>query len=339
MGREGPGTYGTDWAGTGYEVVSSKLVGATPPEPNNWGRWGDDDQRGTTNLITPEIVAEAAGLIRTGQRLSLAIPIDAGAPVHYTRPKAMRLHSMAGSDSIVGSPQNQVFFEGMQWTDDVIVMALQGSTQWDGLAHLIRDDAMYNGWWAGEVTAAGGANRNGVQHQKEELVGRGVLLDVCGHRGGAPMAGGEAITPRELDEVAAAQGVELRTGDMVLIRTGYLGHWYGLDDFRERNDTWFTTEPGVTREVANWCQAHDVAALAVDNWGIDVFPNQPDADRIFPFHQVAIPGLGLTLGEFWWLDDLAAACAADGRYAFFLAAQPLNVTNASGSMLNPLVIK
>jgi kynurenine formamidase len=218
-------------------------------------------------------------------------------------------------------------------------MALQGSTQWDGLAHLIRDDYLYNGWWAGEVTAAGGANRNGIQHQRETLVGRGVLLDVAGHLGRDWLESGYVVTPELLDEVASDQGVEVRSGDMLLVRTGYLGHWYDIEDFAEKHNGWFTTEPGLSWKCAQWCREKDVAALAVDNWAVDVVPFEEDAPRIFPFHQIAIPGLGMTLGEFWWLDDLAAHCRSDGRFDFFLAAQPLNVTNASGSMLNPLVIK
>jgi kynurenine formamidase len=338
MGRNKPGDYGHRWSPPQYEVDDDgKVVGAVPPEPNNWGRWGAEDQRGTTNLITPELVAAAAGLITDGESHSLAIPIDAQAPVHFTRPKILKLHSIAGSDYVVGSPSNQVF-EGMQWTDDIITMALQGSTQWDGLAHLLRDDYMYNGWWCGEVTAAGGAARNGIQHQRETLVGRGVLLDVCAFRGGDPMAGGEVILPAELDEVAAAQGVEVRAGDIVLVRTGYLGAWYELTDFVEKNDTWFTVEPGLSWRCAQWCRDRDVAGLGIDNWAIDVVPFEPDADRVFPFHQIAIPGLGLTMGEFWWLDDLSEVCARKQRYEFFLAAQPLNITNGSGTMLNPMAI-
>lgn len=205
--------------------------------------------RGATNLITPELIRAAKDLIETGETLSLAIPIDAQAPVHFTRPKAQRLHQFAGSDYIVGSPSNEVF-EGMQWSDDIIIMALQGSTQWDGLAHLIRDDYLYNGRWAGESTAAGGAARNGIQHQRETLVGRSVLLDVAGHLERDWLEGGHTIDPALLDEVAAAQGVEIRSGDMVLVRTGYLGHWYDIEDFAQRHDGWFTVEPGLSWRVA-----------------------------------------------------------------------------------------
>ena len=338
MGRTEPGTYRNSWKPPAYEVDDNgKVADAEPHDPHNWGRWGPEDQRGTANLITAQEIVNAAALIKTGEMHSLAIPIDADAPVHYTRPKAMRIHTIAGSDFITGSPAN-THLPGQQWTDDIIIMALQGSTQWDGLAHFLRDDCMYNGWWAGLVTAAGGAARNGIEHQRESLVGRGVLLDVCGHRGGTPLPGGYVITPEALDAVAASQGTMLRRGDIVTVRTGHLGLWYTFGGDRARQDEWFTTEPGLSGRCAAWAKDRDIAGLAIDNWAIDVVPFEPDATLPFPFHQAAIPGVGLTCGEFWWLDDLAAACARAGRYEFFLAAQPLYVVNASGSMLNPIAI-
>jgi len=342
MGRSRPGHYGGSWTPPTYTVDDNhRVVGAQPPEPHNWGRWGTEDERGTTNLITAESVRAAAGLIRTGRSVSLAIAINAEAPVHFTRPKAMRLNSISGADYIVGNPINAVYNEGMQWTDDILIMALQGSTQWDGLAHLVRDDVMYNGFWGGTVTSSGGAARNGIEHQREKLIGRGVLIDVCRHQGGAPLKGGYVITGSLLDEVAAGQGTEIRPGDMVLVRTGYLGLWYQLDpvhDYVDKTTAWWTVEPGLGVDTLAWCHKRDVAAVAVDNWAVEVVPFEEAEGRPFPVHQGAIPGLGLTLGEFWWLDDLAAACEEESRWEFFLAAQPLYVTNASGTPLNPVAI-
>jgi kynurenine formamidase len=326
------------WTPPTYQVdARGKVVGAKPPALNNWGRWGEDDQRGTTNLITPERIAEAASLVRSGRTYSLAIPIDSKAPVHHTRPRAMRLNTLSGSDFVAGSAVAHGMVPGQQWTDDVIIMALQGSTQWDGLAHFMLDHVMYNGWWGGLVSAAGGAARNGMEQQHCSLVGRGVLLDVCRFRGGEPLPGGKLIRADELDEVARAQQTEVRPGDIVLIRTGYLGLYYGLAGDRQREDEWLATQPGLSGDSVAWCHANDIAALAMDNWAIDVVPFE-DPSAVFPFHHGAIPGLGLTLGEFFWLDDLADGCAEQGQYEFFLTAPPMNVSHASGSMTNPIAI-
>jgi kynurenine formamidase len=219
------------------------------------------------------------------------------------------------------------------------MMNLQGSTQWDGLAHCIRDGAIYNGFWGGTVTAVGGAEFNGIDHLRDKLVGRGVLLDVCAARGGEPLAPGFAIGAALLDEVAGGQGVELRSGDLLFVRTGYLGSWYGITDPEHRRLGWFREEPGLSVDTVAWIHEHELAAVACDNWGVEVVPYEDPDGLAMPFHQAAIPGLGLTLGEYFWLDDLARACAGDGRWDFFVAAQPLNLSNASGTVVNPVAIR
>jgi kynurenine formamidase len=329
------------WSPPDYQVgPDGKVIGATPPEPNNWGRWGSADQRGTANLITPECVVAAAGLIQTGDIHSLAISIDGRAPGHSSRMKPMRMNSLTGSDYVAGfSIPAPPFIRGVKFTDDVLLMNVQGSTQWDGLAHVIRGDTMYNGYWGGSVLAAGGATFNGIHHLRQGLVGRGVLVDVCAAEGGIPLAPGRAIDVATLEATLQRQRVEVRSGDLLLVRTGYLGTWYGLTDPRIRSEQWFEEEPGLALETIGWLHRNEVAAVACDNWGVEVVPfEDPDGDAM-PFHQAAIPGLGLTLGEYFWLDDLAQACAGDGRWDFLLAAQPLNLTNASGTMLNPVAIR
>lgn len=329
------------WTPPDYAVdVSGKVVGVAAPEPNNWGRWGEDDQRGTANLITSQRLVHAAGLIKTGETHSLAISIDARAPAHSSRLKPTRLNSLTGTDYVSGfSLPAPAFIRGVKFTDDILVMNLQGSTQWDGLAHVIRDETMYNGYWGGTVTAAGGAAFNGIHNLRNGLIGRGVLVDVCAAEGGATLAPGRRIDAATLDATLQRQQTELRGGDLLLVRTGYLGTWYGLTDAHHRSHTWFEEEPGLALDTIDWLHNHDVAAVACDNWGVEVVPFEDPDGPAMPFHQAAIPGLGLTLGEYFWLDDLAAACERDKRWEFFLAAQPLNLTNASGTMLNPVAIR
>jgi hypothetical protein len=89
---------------------------------------------------------------------------------------------------------------------------------------------------------------------------------------------------------------------------------------------------------AEWAAERDIAALAMDNIGVEVEPF-PEGEQVYPLHVRLVRDLGLTLGEMWWLEDLAAACAADGRYEFFLSAPPLKLSNGVGSMLNPVAIR
>lgn len=324
------------WKPPAYEVDGNdKIVGRAPPEgPNNWGRWGALDEKGTANFLTPAHVVAAAGLIRTGQIFSLAIPLQKGGPVHPERSDIMHLYHYTGADFVAGSVLNDRF-PNFQASDDYIFMPLQGSTQWDAFAHVAYEDSIYNGFWAGRVEAFGGATRGSIHHQRETMVGRGLLLDLPRHLGVERLLPGEAVTPAMLDACIAAQGSPVQRGDMLLLRTGHLPWYYTLADKRE----FWTGAPGLGRDTVPWLKEKEVAAVALDNVGAEVEPFEQPFDVIYPLHVALIRDLGLMVGELWWLEALAEACAADARYDFFLCAPPLNVTNASGSPLNPIAIK
>ena len=337
MGREGAGTYTPSWRAPDYTVDErGKVVGyVNEREPNNWGRWGELDERGTANFITPDIVSQAAALIREGRVISCAVPLDEQGPLHPTRKGVSHWYTISGADLIAGSPLN-VVMPGLQATDDMIQMPLQGSTQWDALAHIAKDDTLYNGFWLGNVEQVGGAARCSIHQLRDTLCGRGVLLDIARLKGVDRLEPGYAIKSAELDECAEAEGVEVRTGDILIIRTGHVPWWYQLEnklEFFERG------APGISMETVEWIHLHEIAAIAVDNIAVEVEPHEEPFEHIMPVHSRLIRDLGLTLGEVWHLEELADACATDGRYEFFVAAQPLNVTNASGTPLNPVVIK
>src|SRR4051794_30966486 len=200
MGRREPGGFADEWRTPEYTVDErGKVVGGyTPREPNNWGRWGEDDQRGTQNLIGPQERVAAAQLVRTGKVFSLALPIDETAPSYSSRPGPLRIPVMTGSDAIVGSPYAELL-PGFQWSDDMLQMPTQGSTQWDAFAHVMYDDVLYNGWWAGNATAQGGARVLGIEHHRESFVGRGVLVDIARLQGLDCCPEAQAIGPELLD--------------------------------------------------------------------------------------------------------------------------------------------
>ncbi len=325
------------WSPPSYEVdPNGKIIGARCcEEPNNWGRWGDLDELGTTNLMDESHVRHAASLIRTGRVYSLALPLEKGGPVHPARSDIMHLYHYSGADFIVGSVMNDTF-PGFQASDDYVFMPLQGSTHWDGLAHCASGDALYNGFWAGTVEGFGGARRGSIHHLREKLIGRGVLLDLPRAQGVNRLDPGWVVTADALENALQAQDTELESGDILLLRTGHIAWYYELDDKRE---FWQRGAPGLGRNTVSWIHDHDVAAVAVDNVGAEVEPFEEPFEVIYPLHVRFLRDLGLILGELWWLDDLASACAEDGIYEFFLSAPPLNVTNASGSPVNPIAIK
>jgi kynurenine formamidase len=317
--REVPDSKLRPWSPPEYQVDDcGKVVGATPGEPNNWGRWGGDDQRGCLNLLTPERVAAAAALIRTGKRFSLGLPIGGPSPTPGYRPPPLHFFGETTGDFILGDGR-------FQYSDDYVVLALQATTQLDGFGHVGGGDLLYNGYWAGLITATSGARRLGIHHLADGVVGRAVLLDLATD---GPLPGGHAIDADALEAAANAQGVEVGAGDILLIRTGHLG-WL-LD-----GNTETAGAPGLTYRALPWLHARDVAMVALDNLAAEVLP----AEGVLPFHVGAIRDLGMMIGELFDLDAIAADCAADGVYEMFFAAPPLPVVNGVGSPLNPVVIK
>jgi kynurenine formamidase len=302
----------------------------------NWGRWGEDDRLGTVNLITDDDRARAAGLVRRGRPFSLSQSFDENGPQNGWRRRTNPVHTMldTGLDAEFG---DQGFPHGLGGADDVVAMPLQASTQWDGLGHIFDRGSAWNGRRAGSVVTSEGDRVTGIEHMSAVLTGRGVLLDVgaaLGEDGELP--DGFAITGEHLEATIAAQGASAAVGrgDMLLIRTGRLT--------RARREGWngYAGGPsaGLSFTSAGWLRERDVAAVATDTWGFEVRPNEFDV-AFQPLHQIAIPNLGLTIGELWDLDALAADCAADGVWEFLLVAAPIPFTGAVGAPVNPIALK
>jgi kynurenine formamidase len=193
---------------------------------------------------------------------------------------------------------------------------------------------MWNGYDADLVTSSGAA-KNSIDKTKDKIAGRGVLLDVARFKGVRALEPGYAITVADLEATAAAQKVEVKRGDILLVRTGHMSRYLDKGDWRHFDLDPF---PGVSIHTTPWLHARQVAAIASDNYAVEVRPSELPMFRN-PFHVLAIPNMGLTLGEIFFLEELAADCAADGRYAFLLVAPPLPVTRAVGTPINPYALK
>ncbi len=311
-------------------------IAAAVKRCSNWGRWGADDVRGTMNFLTPEHRAHAASLVRRGVSFSLAQSFDANGPQKGWRRRTNPVHTMldTGTDAVAGV---QGFPHGLGGADDVIAMPLQCSTQWDGLGHIFDHGHAWNGRPAEKVVTSLGDGVTGIETVADVIAGRGVLLDVGRALGvDGELPDGFAITEEHLVETIARQGATsaVGQGDIVLVRTGQLA--------RVRRNGWGEyaggPAPGLAFTTADWLHRTEIAAIATDTWGFEVRPNEFD-DAFQPLHQVAIPHIGLFLGEMWDPDALAADCAADGVYEFWLTAAPLPITGAVGSPVNPIAVK
>ena len=303
---------------------------------SNWGRWGVDDVLGTLNFLDDAKRVEGARLVQRGAAFSLSQSFDMDGPQKGWRRRTNPVHTMldTGTDAERGT---QGFPHGIGGADDVISMPLQASTQWDGLGHIFDHGNAWNGRRAGDVVTSEGDKVTGIETVGGRLAGRGVLLDVgraIGTDGELP--DGFAITAEHLEATIAAQGDSARVGrgDLLLVRTGRLA--------RARREGWGDyaggASPGLSFSTADWLHGSEIAGIATDTWGFEVRPNEFDA-AFQPLHQVCIPNMGLFLGEMWDLDALAADCATDGRWDFFLTAAPLPVTGAVGAPVNPIAVK
>jgi kynurenine formamidase len=249
-----------------------------------------------------------------------------------------------GTDAALG---HQGFPHGIGGADDVIAMPLQCSTQWDGLGHIFDHGKAWNGRDAARTVTSNGDQVTGIEQLARPVCGRGVLLDVGrvigpsvgdddGETGGArdELPDGFAITTEHLIATAAAHRVTVGRGDLLLVRTGRYARALreGWGDYAGG------ASPGLSFTTAGWLHQTEVAAVATDTWGFEVRPNEFD-ESFQPLHQVAITNMGLLIGEMWALEELAADCAADGVYEFFLTAAPLPITGAVGSPVNPIAVK
>lgn len=318
-------------------------VAAAAKRCSNWGRWGADDVLGTLNFLDEAKRREGAALVRRGVSFSLAQRFDGDGPQKGWRRRTNPVHTMldTGLDAERGT---QGFPHGIGGADDVIFMPLQASTQWDGLGHIFDHGTAYNGRRAGDVVTSAGDGVTGIETVAALIAGRGVLLDVGAVVGAVVGTDGElpdgfAITVGHLSATAAAHGVSVGRGDLVCVRTGRLARARrDLAAGRGWGDYAGGAAPGLSFTTAEWLHDTEIAGIATDTWGFEVRPNE-FTTAFQPLHQVAIPHIGLFIGEMWDLDALAADCAADGRYDFWLTAAPLPVTGAVGAPVNPIAVK
>ncbi len=304
----------------------------------NWGRWGPSDEIGTLNHTRPEDIVAAARLVKKGKVISLALNFDNNGPqgAKSKYPAMGRInpvHTMlrTGTDAYSGVLDHR----GIRAADDMVVMPLQCGTQWDGLGHVFYENSMWNGYDCREVTS-NGAQKCGIEKTKARMVGRGVFLDVPRALRKKYLDDGYAITCDDLDKTAEMQGVKMKSGDFVIVRTGQMeakleaGSWDGYPG---------GDAPGFAFETLEWIQRTELAALASDTWGCEVRPNETEAGINQPWHWITIPIMGMTMGEIFYVKELAEDCAADKVYEFLFVAPAIPITGAVGSPTNPLAIK
>ena len=308
---------------------------AYPPH-SAWGVFGDDDQIGTLNLLTPERIAAAAKLVRHGQVFALNWELELPDPPLFAR---------AALRHTIQRRRHNVF-------DDVYdSFNTQSSSQWDGLTHFGHPThGFYNGVTEAQITGQPGT-RNGIeQWARRGIAGRGVLIDYprFAHAQGLEFAPGQAspITAEQLQAAANWQGVSFQTGDILFLRTGWMA-WYLTLDRAQREQL---AQPGalqiggLVQSVASlrFLWDNHFAAIASDNPDFELYPFDPEFGLQGGggmMHSTIIGLWGMPIGEMFVLDALAEACAHDQCYEFFVTSAPLNKLGGVASPPNALAIK
>lgn len=323
-------------------------VRKSAPPGSSWGVFGDDDQLGTLNFITPERRAAASRLVKNGKVFALDLPLlDERISIGWrTNPKHCILHvgHQEREDKTSGKDDPTCgFYDRDDYLDGVW---LQGGTQWDGLTHIRHPEyGNYNGFSDDEIHGGPGTKLGVDQWAGDGIIGRGLLLDVYKHLAdvGRPYdpLSNYGITPEDLDETAKAQGEEILPGDIIMLRTGWVAHFISMStEDRQAFIQEGMKAPGLISEERTVAYLWDkqVAAVATDTLGVEHYPSLNPEIR-WPLHKMWLPLIGMPLGENWMLDELAEDCAADRRYAVFLVSVPLNVRGGVGTPPNAVALK
>jgi kynurenine formamidase len=293
----------------------------------NWGRWGADDELGTMNYLTPERIAAAAGLVRSGRCVSMTIPINKVAGPDNPNPAVhlmSRLHDLP-----VGG--------GLSFGMCYLAMASHGDchTHVDALNHVAYKGVLYNGKPASLLTSQG-SEWGSIAAYARGIIGRGVLLDVARHRGVDWLEPAEAITRAELEAVEEAQSVRLGEGDILVLRTGHQARRLALGAWSNDYPPAGEGKAGLHVDTVPWMHERRIAAFLPDGDGETVPSNVEGIP--YPIHALQQVAMGMLISDSLALEDLSAACAEEDRWEFMVAGLPLRLPGATGSPWNPVAI-
>ena len=300
------------------------------PAESSWGVFGVDDGIGCLNFLAPAGVVEAARLVQTGKVFRLDAKLGFATPPLFGR----------------AALTHRVIPLGPVAHDDMLEQFnTQEGSQWDGLGHVghPRHDRFYNGVTAAEIR--GGNQKLGIHRWANRVVGRGVLIDAISFRRSQGLSVApfekDVYTLEELQGALSAQGVNLKPGSILLIRTGWMEAYEGCSPEQRQAmapiDKIRSTGIEASRRMVAWLWDNQVAAIATDCPAVESLPMQFGDETLL--HYRALPLLGLPLGELFVLAPLAEDCRRDRRYEFMLVSAPLHVEGGVASPPNAVAIK
>lgn len=298
---------------------------------SNWGRWGDEDERGALHTVTPEAMRRGKDTVRTGKVYALgALVADPATPRTETIPAPQLFMQVDGGDWAIGAGRPGV---SAHYASDAISIQVHGAgTHLDALCHSWQGDQLYNGFSSHTISSSG-ATRLGIE-KFGGLVTRGVLLDMAGFRGRDVLEPADLITANDVTACADAEGVTIDFGDAVLVHTGWR-NVYAVDPKRYAG-----MQPGLGPSAGLLLAERDIALLGADNTSVQATSGYPVRDPRDPrkgltnLHTPYLRNLGIYLLEMLDLDELAADCV----YEFLFCLAPLRIVGGTGSPVNPLAV-
>jgi kynurenine formamidase len=275
------------------------------------------------------MVRAAAALVRSGRQVTMAIPMNKIAGPD--NPSPVIHHVVQGHDIDIHSST-------LTFATDYLGMEFHGDchTHMDALCHIAYKGRVYNGKPAQEVMTTRGATSLDVTSYRNGLVGRGVLLDVPRFRGVRWLEPAEAVTRAELEAVEQDEGVRLGEGDILVFRTGHhrrrleLGAWD--NDYPPAGQG----KAGLHVDTIPWMHERKIAAFLPDGDG-ETVPSNVEG-MIYPIHPLQVAAMGMFVSDSLQLEDVAQACAEEGRFEFMVVGLPLRLPGATGSPWNPIAI-
>jgi kynurenine formamidase len=292
---------------------------------SNWGRWGDDDERGTANLIDGAALRRGLDAVRVGRHVSLAIPLDQRSPQQGGAPgRIAPLRTMLSINQTYTGQDGDAAFN-----DDTVVMAMSAGTHIDAIGHVSYGGQLYNGFSADTVTAVAGLTRCGAE-KIGPIMSRGVLLDLPASLEVDRLEPGYAITADDLDRAVDHARVELAPGDVLCVRTGHMQFFHEGKTITYNHDS-----PGLSTHTVRWIRDHDCGAVFTDTYVYEVWPPQ-DWAAMMVVHMIHLRDMGQLQGQNFDFEALAGVCASEGTHEFLFTAHPEPFTGGCSAPVHPV---
>jgi kynurenine formamidase len=304
-------------------VLTTAVLSGSAYAQADWckSKWGPNDEIGAANLLTPQLAAEAAKLVKTGKTYALGFETNAGTAAYAPRTWSLTVlqPGQAGGVSLGGTKTT--------YNDDIYMGWVGTGSQIDGLGHIGIDNVYYNCNKNSEFVQANGLKKLGIE-KVPPMVTRGIVLDMTAYYGVPMVKEGTAFNRKEIEEQAKKQGIEVRKGDVVLFHTG----WQELEG--KDNKRFLAGEPGLGKDGALYLASKEVIAVGADQWALEVIPFEPGVG-VFEVHQILLARNGIYILE----NMNTGPLVKDKAYEFMFVLGQARITGGVQSIINPVAIR